>query len=127
VWRRSTGAPVEIPLAKLRAFTREGCRLCPDFAALLADISTGGLGQHDGWTLTIVRTLRGADWLRGAADAGAVAVRPGQEDPAAIALVAKLATKSRMRATATRSQASRPAGWKPSTTLEAQRGSPMPG
>jgi coenzyme F420 hydrogenase subunit beta len=127
VWRHSTGERVDIPLAQLRAFTREGCRLCPDFAASLADLSAGGLGQRDGWTLTIVRTQRGADWLQGATDAGAVAVRPGQEDPAAVALLAKLATKSRMRATATRSQACRPAGWKPSATLEAQGGSPMPG
>lgn len=100
VWRTS-GERVEVPLAELRAFTRQGCRLCPDFAASLADISAGGLGQHDGWTLTIVRTGRGADWLQGAADAGAVALRRGEEDPAAIALLTKLATKSRMRATAT--------------------------
>jgi len=98
VWRRSTGERVDIPLTQLRAFTRQGTRLCPDFAASLADISTGGLGQRDGWTLTIVRTQRGADWLQGAAHAGAVAMRPGQEDPAAIALLAKLATKSRRRA-----------------------------
>jgi coenzyme F420 hydrogenase subunit beta len=100
VWRRSTGERVDIPLKQLRAFTREGCRLCPDFAASLADLSVGGLGQRDGWTLTIVRTQRGADWLQGATDAGAVAVRPGQDDPAAIALLTKLATKSRRRALA---------------------------
>jgi coenzyme F420 hydrogenase subunit beta len=79
VWRRSTGDRVDIPLKELRAFTREGCLLCPDFAASLADLSAGGLGQRDGWTLTIVRTPRGADWLQGAAEAGAVAVRPGDE------------------------------------------------
>jgi coenzyme F420 hydrogenase subunit beta len=99
VWRH-TGERVDIPLTELRGFTRPGCRLCPDFAASLADISAGGLGQRDGWTLTIVRTGRGADWLQGAADAGAVALRPGQEDPAAIALLAKLAAKSRRRAPA---------------------------
>jgi coenzyme F420 hydrogenase subunit beta len=99
VWRTS-GERVDIPLRELRAFTRQGCRLCPDFAASLADISAGGLGQRDGWTLTIVRTGRGADWLQGAADAGAVALRPGEEDPAAIALLAKLAAKSRRRAIA---------------------------
>jgi coenzyme F420 hydrogenase subunit beta len=100
VSRRSTGERVDIPLKHLRPFTREVCRLCPDFAASLADISAGGLGQHDGWTLTIVRTQRGADWLQGAADTGAIAVRPGQEDPAAIALLIRLATKSRARALA---------------------------
>jgi len=71
--------------------------LCPDFAASLADLSVGGLGQHAGWTLTIVRTGRGADWLRGAAGAGAIAVRPGQEDPAALALLGRLAARSRTR------------------------------
>jgi coenzyme F420 hydrogenase subunit beta len=100
VWRRSTGERVDIPLTQLRAFTRESCKLCPDFAASLADLSAGGLGQQDGWTLTIVRTQRGADWLRGAADADAIAVRPGEEDPAAIALLARLAAKSRRRALA---------------------------
>ncbi len=101
VWRHTTGERVDIPLKQLQAFTRQGCRLCPDFAASLADISAGGLGQRDSWTLTIVRTQRGADWLQGAADAGAVALRPGEEDPAAIALLARLATKSRRRTPAT--------------------------
>jgi coenzyme F420 hydrogenase subunit beta len=85
----------------LRDFTREGCRLCPDFAASLAGLSAGWLGQHDGWTLTIARTQRGVDWLEGAADTGAVAVRPGRQDPAAVALLAKLAAKFRSRAPAT--------------------------
>jgi coenzyme F420 hydrogenase subunit beta len=97
VWRRTTGERIDIPLSQLRALTREGCRLCPDFAASLADLSVGGLGQHAGWTLTIVRTGRGADWLRGAAGAGAIAVRPGQEDPAALALLGRLAARSRTR------------------------------
>jgi coenzyme F420 hydrogenase subunit beta len=97
VWRRSTGERVDIPLKRLRPFTREGCRLCPDFAASLADLSVGGLGQQTGWTLTIVRTQRGADWLRDAVDAGAVQLRPGEEEPAALALLARLAAKSRQR------------------------------
>jgi len=97
VWRRSTGERVDIPLKQLRPFTREGCRLCPDFAASLADLSVGGLGQQAGWTLMIVRTQRGADWLQGAAAAGAIQMRPGEEEPAALALLAKLAAKSRQR------------------------------
>jgi coenzyme F420 hydrogenase subunit beta len=97
VWRRSTGELVEIPLKQLQAVTREGCKLCPDFAAEHADISTGGLGQRDGWTLTVVRTGRGEAWLREAQAAGVVAVRPGEEDPAALALMTKLAVRSRTR------------------------------
>jgi coenzyme F420 hydrogenase subunit beta len=97
VWRRSTGELVEIPLKRMQEATREGCRRCPDFAAEHADISTGGLGQRDGWTLTVVRTQRGEDWMREAEAAGVLAVRPGEEDPAALALMAKLAARSRQR------------------------------
>jgi coenzyme F420 hydrogenase subunit beta len=81
----------------MQAVTREGCKLCPDFAAEHADISVGGLGQTDGWTLTVVRTQRGEDWLREVVEAGLVTARPGEEDPAAIALMAKLANRSRQR------------------------------
>src|SRR4030095_6631078 len=63
LWRRSTGELVEIPLKQLAQATREGCKLCPDFAAEHADIATGGLGQRDGWTLAVVRTARGEEWL----------------------------------------------------------------
>ncbi|MFA5891603.1 MAG: Coenzyme F420 hydrogenase/dehydrogenase, beta subunit C-terminal domain [Actinomycetota bacterium] len=94
---RSTGEEVDIPLKQCRPFTREGCKQCPDFAAEHADISTGGIGRSEGWTLTIVRTERGAEWLRAAADAGLVAVKPGVDDPAALALMHKLAVAQRRR------------------------------
>ncbi|HEX6675353.1 MAG TPA: Coenzyme F420 hydrogenase/dehydrogenase, beta subunit C-terminal domain [Actinomycetes bacterium] len=97
VWRRSTGELVEIPLKRMQEATRAGCRLCPDFAAQHADISAGGLGQRDGWTLTVVRTARGEEWLEGAQRDGVVTVRPGSEDPAAVALMGKLAVRSRQR------------------------------
>ena len=97
LWRRSTGERVDIPLKRMQQATREGCKLCPDFAAEHADIATGGLGQHDGWTLAVVRTQRGEDWMREAEAAGVIAVRPGEEDPAALALMAKLAARSRER------------------------------
>jgi coenzyme F420 hydrogenase subunit beta len=97
VWRRSTGELVEIPLKRMQEATRAGCKLCPDFAAEHADISVGGLGQRDGWTLTLVRTQRGEDWLEAARQDGVVLVRPGAEDPAAVALMGKLAVRSRQR------------------------------
>ena len=97
IWRRSTGEEIDIPLKDLQAYTREGCKQCPDFAAEHADISTGGLGQSDGWTLTIVRTERGAEWMRELLEAGWITVRPGDEDPGAISLMNKLAARQRLR------------------------------
>ena len=96
LWRRSTGELVEIPLKRMQQATREGCKLCPDFAAEHADVAAGGLGQRDGWTLAVVRTQRGEDWMAAEAD-GVITVRPGEEDLAALALMAKLAVRSRER------------------------------
>ncbi len=62
VWTRDGGYH-EIPLKEAHAWTREGCTSCPDFAAEHADISTGGIGAFNDWTLTLVRTDQGRELL----------------------------------------------------------------
>jgi coenzyme F420 hydrogenase subunit beta len=96
IWT-SDGAYHEVPLKEGRAWTREGCKSCPDFAAEHADISTGGIGAFADWTLTVVRTDQGRTVLSGMVDDGVIETRPGDDDPGAIELMRKLARTSRRR------------------------------
>lgn len=91
------GRELTYGLKKSHRFTRPGCLHCPDFTAEHADISFGGLGQGEGWTLTIIRTDKGRDIWERAVEDGVVEWKPGSDDPAAIELMRKLAIKSRER------------------------------
>ncbi len=96
VWMRD-GSYHEIPLKEAHAWTREGCKTCPDFAAEHADISTGGIGAFGDWTLTVVRTDRGRELIEQMEAAGVIEVRPSTDDPAATELMRKLSRVSRRR------------------------------
>jgi len=96
IWTKD-GCYHEINLKECHAWTREGCLHCPDFAAEHADISTGGIGNETDWTLTIVRTDLGRAVIDAMVRDGAIETRPGDDDPGAIALLHRLAQKSRER------------------------------
>ncbi|MEY3512467.1 MAG: hypothetical protein RL486_1132 [Actinomycetota bacterium] len=96
IWTRDGGYH-EVNLKECHDWTREGCNHCPDFAAEHADISTGGIGKDNDWTLTIVRTDVGREIIQRMIADGSIEARPGDEDPGAIALMRKLAEKSRAR------------------------------
>ena len=96
IWMKD-GSYHEVPLKECHAWTREGCKHCPDFAAEHADISTGGIGAFNDWTLTIVRTDLGREILIKMLEDGTIEGRPGDDDPGAIELLRKLSTVSRRR------------------------------
>ena len=96
IWMRD-GAYHEVPLKECHQWTREGCKMCPDFAAEHADISTGGIGAFNDWTLTLVRTDAGREIVEGMIRDGVIETRPGDDDSGAVALLRKLSITSRRR------------------------------
>jgi coenzyme F420 hydrogenase subunit beta len=96
IWMKD-GSYHEVNLKECHAWTRDGCKTCPDFAAEHADISTGGIGAFNDWTLTIVRTDLGREILIKMLEDGTIEGRPGDDDPGAIELLRKLSIVSRRR------------------------------
>jgi coenzyme F420 hydrogenase subunit beta len=92
----SDGRDVDIPLKDARPYANEWCHHCPDFAAEHADLSCGGLGM-EGWTMILVRSERGEDYLNRAVAAGILELRPAEEEPAALEVMDRLARKQRER------------------------------
>ena len=81
----------------IAVFPKELRRVSRDFAAEHADISTGGIGAFNDWTLTVVRTDAGREIIDGMLRDGVIETRPGDDDPGAIALLRKLSVVSRRR------------------------------
>jgi coenzyme F420 hydrogenase subunit beta len=84
-----------ISLREAAAWTRPGCRTCPDFAAEHADLSFGGLDQADRRTLVLVRTELGERLWAEALAAGVVEER--SVEPRTLSLLERLARAQRER------------------------------
>ena len=96
IWMKD-GSYHEIDLKECHAWTREGCKTCPDFSAEHADISTGGIGEDNDWTLCVVRTPLGEEVMKRMEAVGAVTTRPAEGDATAMKLLKLLSTVSRRR------------------------------
>lgn len=90
-----SGKVESIPLSEAKQYTRESCRICTDFSAELADISTGGLGLN-GWTFLILRTEKGEKIFDNAVEAGMLKTKPVDDESFALSLLTKLSKKKRM-------------------------------
>ena len=71
--------------------------MCPDFSAEHADISTGGIGESNDWTLCVVRTPLGEEVMNRMIASGVVVARPAQDDATAMKLLKTLSIVSRRR------------------------------
>jgi coenzyme F420 hydrogenase subunit beta len=96
IWMKD-GSYHEVDLKECHAWTREGCKTCPDFAAEHADISCGGIGEDNDWTLTLVRTDLGREIVDRMIKAGCIEAKPADSDEKAMKLLRTLSIVSRRR------------------------------
>ncbi|MGC9443870.1 MAG: Coenzyme F420 hydrogenase/dehydrogenase, beta subunit C-terminal domain [Candidatus Methanospirareceae archaeon] len=59
-----------IPLREIKDYIGDGCLVCMDYTAELADLSVGSVGSEEGWSTILVRTAQGEAVLKGALDSG---------------------------------------------------------
>ena len=73
----------------------DGCSVCTDFTAELADISVGSVGSAEGWSTVITRTERGDELVRGASERGYIEVKDIKAK--GLELIKRQAVKKRKR------------------------------
>jgi len=89
---------INVPITKIKAYARENCHSCDDFAAEYADISVGADGSPEGWSTIIVRTEAGKKLFDEAVKANLIECKPIEEVKPGLEVVKKL-TKEKKQTT----------------------------
>jgi len=90
------GEVKELPLEPLMEHRRDGCAVCTDFSAELADISVGSLGL-EGWNIALIRSERGEELFSAAEKAGLLETKPVEEEPHVLRVLRRLTRMKRKR------------------------------
>jgi len=90
------GEPKSVRVRELHDLVRDGCRVCTDFSAELADISVGSLGL-EGWNVVILRSELGEQVFKSAIEAGLIETRPIEEEPGVMETLLKLTAMKKKR------------------------------
>ena len=89
---------IALPLKETHVFEQNGCKVCLDYVAELADVSTGSVGSPDGWSTVFTRTGAGETIFKAAVDAGVIETKPVNEGKFGLEMLTKLATQKKEKA-----------------------------
>jgi len=87
-----------LPLKETQGYEQAGCKLCNDYVAELADVSTGSVGTPDGWSTVFLRTDTGVSIFKNALEAGLFETKPIEEVKPGLGMVEKLASEKKEKA-----------------------------
>ncbi len=89
------GKSYGIALDEIKPYESEGCSVCADYTAELADISVGSVGSEEGWSTVFARTKTGEEIVEGAVEKGYIEVKGIEEK--GLGLIRRLGERKRRR------------------------------
>lgn len=96
-WIYTADEELSIPLKETHGYEQSGCKVCLDYVAELADLSTGSVGSPDGWSTVLTRTDAGESVFKMAVDAGMIETKPMADVKPGLGLLEKLATDKKTK------------------------------
>lgn len=97
-WVYTQDDVLTLPLKETHGYEQAGCKICKDYVAELADVSTGSVGSPDGWSTVITRTDEGDSIFKQAVEAGLFETKPIEEVKPGLGLLEKLAAQKKEKA-----------------------------
>ena len=97
-WVYTQDDVLTLPLKETHGYEQAGCKICKDYVAELADVSTGSVGSPDGWSTVITRTDAGDSIFKQAVEAGLFETKPIEEVKPGLGLLEKLAAQKKEKA-----------------------------
>jgi coenzyme F420 hydrogenase subunit beta len=97
-WAYTADDVYTLPLKETHGYEQNGCKVCLDYVAELADVSTGSVGTPDGWSTVFTRTDAGETIFKAAVDAGVIETKAMDDVKPGLGLLEKLATDKKTKA-----------------------------
>ncbi|WP_321211218.1 coenzyme F420 hydrogenase subunit beta [Methanothermobacter sp. DP] len=97
-WVYTQDDVLTLTLKETHGYEQAGCKICKDYVAELADVSTGSVGSPDGWSTVITRTDAGDSIFKQAVEAGLFETKPIEEVKPGLGLLEKLAAQKKEKA-----------------------------
>jgi coenzyme F420 hydrogenase subunit beta len=86
---------VQVPLTEAKLHIMNRCRTCTYFTSELADMSIGGAGPLEDWSIVIIRNREGEAFFNRAVEEGIITTKKIETQPEALAHLLQLATYKR--------------------------------
>lgn len=97
-WVKTQDDMISFPIKETHGYEQNGCKVCLDLVAELADVSTGSIGSPDGWSSILTRTDNGDTIFKQAVDAGAIELKAIDEGKFGLEMLTKLAKGKKEKA-----------------------------